>query len=259
MTGPPPDGMCVCGRDLPAGCPSDWACSELCQSAWIHHQANPEYPHPRQIREAIEARAARARAAAQQIRDECAGPAPVIRSGTEVDTDDGPYVRVGSHWRPAGLWTPLPDGESDLVSSVAYRRWCPQCRLRRDARTVPAPGLPGSGHRWASQQQKCVACDHVWPGLPLVGIIESRGEPWPALRLRLTDGNRSATITFSERQVQRAGEMMVNRMRRNWLRLERQLGGGYADADEPSPTQLARAARRRRRVWDPDSTGQVVS
>jgi hypothetical protein len=102
----------------------------------------------------------------------------------------------------------------------------------------------------AVKVQTCNECRHTWDGRPLHGLIETRAEPWPALRLRLTDDLRSSTITFSEQQVQRAGEHLADRLRRGWLRLERQLCGGYADADQPTSAQLARAARARARAWD---------
>src|SRR5881394_2374110 len=54
-----PAGQCVCGRPLPDNPLSDWACGEPCQSAWLMHQANPDYPHPREIREAADRAVAR--------------------------------------------------------------------------------------------------------------------------------------------------------------------------------------------------------
>lgn len=57
-----PLGECVCGRPLPATAVSDWACSEPCQSAWLHHALDPEvYPSPREIRAAADRAAERAR------------------------------------------------------------------------------------------------------------------------------------------------------------------------------------------------------
>lgn len=255
MTEELPAGVCVCGREIPAVSPSDWACSEPCQAAWLHHQANPEYPHPREIRQAAEERAAQARRNPPPFPGRPAGGGrvlPPIAEGTEVDTDQGLYVRVGCSWRPAGMWTPA-GGREELVQSVAYQRWCPRCRGRRESRIGPTPaaGAGGEHHRWDNQQQTCTGCGHVWQGRPLIGVIESRGEPWPALRLRLTDGYRSVTTTFAEREMaSTSGSRLVDRLRRTWPRLERQLGGGYCDADEPSAAQQARAARVRRQQWD---------
>lgn len=247
-------GVCVCGRDIPAHSPSDWACSEPCQTAWLHHQANPEYPHPREIREAAEARIAANRLNPPPFPGRPAGAGgvlPPIADGTEVDTDHGLYVRVGHAWRPAGMWTPATQYQ-ELTRAVAYQRWCPRCRGRRDSRIDINPDRPAErGQRWEHQRQVCVTCEHAWQGRPLVGVIEARGEPWPALRLRLTDGFRSATTTFAEREISGAvAGRLTERLRRTWPRLERQLGGGYCDADEPTSAQQAHADRVRRRQWD---------
>lgn len=267
MTEQLPDGVCVCGRDIPAVSPSDWACSEPCQTAWLHHQANPEYPHPREIRAAAEERLAQARRNPPPFPGRppgAGGTLPPIADGTEVNTDHGLFVRVGSSWRPAGMWTPMR-GRDDLVREVAYQRWCPQCQARRDSRieTAPDPQIvdpddAAEARRWDFQQQTCTTCGHVWQGRPLVGVIESRGEPWPALRLRLTDGYRSAATTFGERDtVNVDSTRLTERLRRSWLRLERQLGGGLADEDTPTPSESIRASRVRRRQWDVPS-GRVT-
>lgn len=240
----PPEGVCVCGRDLPKESPSDWACSEPCQSAWLHHQADPGYPHPREIREQAEARAAGRMGtgvAAPAVPAGAAGAryarGGLIPPGTEIDVDGRPFVRVGAHWQPAGMWTPL---RSELADAVAYQRWCPRCRRRHVP--VDVSGPPGSD---LERAQVCPSCDHAWQGPPLVGMVETRGEPWPSIRMRLTDGNRSTTVTFSEQEIETAGGEMAERMRRCWIRMERRLGGGFADADEPSDQQVQRAARRR--------------
>lgn len=253
-----PDGECVCGRDIPADSPSDWACSEPCQSAWLHHQANPEYPHPREIRENAEARAAAGRLARPPFPGR-PDPAP-IADGTEVNTDHGLFVRVGNSWQPAGAWIPLA-GRAELTAAVAYQRWCPQCRARRDSQIEANMAGPAEGRRWDFQQQQtCLTCEHVWAGRPLVGVIETRGEPWPALRLRLTDGYRSVSLTLSDRHLTQPDDQVLNRQHPVWWqRLERQLGGGICDADEPSIGQLERAGRARRRQWDvPSGHGQVT-
>lgn len=229
----PPDGECVCGRRLPDGSPSDWACSEVCQSAWLHHNADPDYPHPRDIRAAAEQRAA------QNRRLSPAGPtSATIADGTEIGAACNPYVRVGACWQPAGMWTPQG------VTST-YRRWCPQCRTRTE--TLLLIGPPGDRDR-----QRCDQCEQVWPGRPLVGVVETRSDPWPALRLRLSDGHLSVSAAFSmEESAQIFGDhpTMADRVGRCWLRLERQLCGGYADQDQPDQRQQQRQARRLARVW----------
>lgn len=50
--------QCVCGRRIPPGAASEWACSEPCQSAWQMHANDPSYPHPRDIRARADARVA---------------------------------------------------------------------------------------------------------------------------------------------------------------------------------------------------------
>ena len=93
--------------------------------------------------------------------------------------------------------------------------------------------------------QVCPGCDHVWQGRPLVGVVETCGEPWPSIRMRLTDGARSTTITFTEQEIVAAGAGMAERMQRCWVRLERRLGGGFTDQDEATEQQIQRASRRR--------------
>lgn len=257
-------GMCVCGRDIPDVSPSDWACSEPCQTAWLHHQANPQYPHPREIRAAAEQRLAEQRRNPPPFpgRPGGGGPLPPIPDGTEVNTDHGPYVRVRNMWHPAGMWL-LLSRHDELTDQVAYRRWCPHCQARRDSRIDVNPDPRNvdpatETDRWEFQQQTCTTCGHTWQGRPLVGVIESRGEPWPALRLRLTDGYRSAATTFGERDIANVDSArLTERLRRSWLRLERQLGGGLADADTPTPSESVRASRVRRRQWDVPS-GRVA-
>lgn len=221
-----PVGQCVCGRPLPDEPLSDWACSEPCQSAWLMHQVDPEYPTPKQIREAAEARIA-------QIRRPRPEALASIPEGYEIDVDGNRYIREDGRWMPAGMWTPL---RNDLAQTIRYRRWCPQCRQRRPT-VVQA------------EVQTCETCSRPWPGAPLVGVVESRGEPWPSIRMRLTDFSRSTTFMFTEDAIAAAGPAMPDIIERTWLRLERQLCGGYADADQPDQRQAARAGRRLARTW----------
>jgi hypothetical protein len=220
----------VCGRKLPEQPLSDWACSEPCQSAWMHHQANPEYPHPRDIRAAAE----------RQQTPPAAAPARAVlgqpvTEGTEINVDGQPFVRVGAHWRPAGMWAPA----HDRFPRAVYLRWCPTCQARVDTVLYPA-----------SDQQECQACGYHWPGRPLLGWVQARGAPWPGVRQLLSDGQRSATITFTEQEIAAAGDLvMADRMQRGWLRLERQLCGGYADIDQPDERQQRRQGRRLRADW----------
>lgn len=231
---PLPPGECVCGRPIPDTSPSEWACQEVCQDAWLHHQANPEYPHPRDIRARAERdlAAARSRAAAA-LRQQPA--AELVADGTEIDVDGRPFVRVGAQWQPAGMWTPLID---ELSGLARYRRWCPGCRARTESVIYPATDV-----------QECVTCGHHWDEV-LLGQIEFRGEPWPAVRLRLHDGQRSATTTFTTAYVQRSGpDRMQQRMAAGWLKLERQMCGGYADVDEPNDREQQRRLRRLLADW----------
>lgn len=239
-------GHCVCGRTLPPGCPSDWACSEVCQSAWFHHQTDPEYPHPREIREKVEQRLALPRAAPARVSVPDCGPqrGGLIAEGTTIDVDGQSYVRADGCWRPAGMWEPLT-GEG-LAREACYQRWCPHCRLRRPS-CYRLEVLAAGPEEW----QECAECGHTWAGRSLYGWVETRGAPWPGVRLRLSDGQRSAMIAFGDDALRAhaTDQVLVDRMRRGWLRLERQLGGGYADIDEPGPAQLRRQARRRGVEW----------
>jgi hypothetical protein len=230
---PPEPGFCVCGRQLDERPLSEWACSEPCQSAWLHHNADPEvYPHPREIRESAERRAGLVAAAVTARRFAEPGPVP---EGTEINVDGEPFVRVGAYWRPAGMWEVLRAG---LAETAAYRRWCPRCRQRIDSVLYPA-----------TDRQECAVCGHQWPGRPLLGQIERRGDPWPGMRMRLFDGQRSAVFTFHEQALNAEAEaVFAGRVERWWLRLERQLCGGYADVDQPNPQQMDRQERRLRRA-----------
>jgi len=227
---PPEEGFCVCGRPLPEQPVSDWACSEPCQSAWLHHHADPGYPHPREIREAADRALETASTA---VRSVVLSVDSLAAAGTEITVD--PFVPAAGHWQPAGMWTPLQDALGD---AARYRRWCPACRGRRDSQLYPD-----------SNRQECATCGHRWPGRPLLGWVETRGAPWPGIRLLLSDGQRSAAMAFSPEEVQAAGDRMAERLLRSWLRLERQLCGGYADVDQPTERQQQRAARQLQRGW----------
>jgi hypothetical protein len=234
-----PEGQCVCGRPLPDEPLSDWACSEPCQSAWMHHHAAPDlYPHPREIRAAADARPAGTRPRPQR-------PEQPVRDGTEINVDGQRYVRDGSHWEPVGMWTPL---SSELATAVEYRRWCPRCRERRTAIQVSEPPAR-SGPAAPGLTQVCATCDHHWRGRPLLGVVETRSDPWPGLRLRLTDGQRSVSLGFTEEEIVAAGVEMAGRIERSWRRMERQLCGGVADVDQADEQTLARAGRRVARAW----------
>jgi hypothetical protein len=202
----------------------------------MQHQADPDYPHPRAIRAAAEARAAVSRPTGTahhvhvRMPDESGRTATtpnLIAPGTTIDVDGHQFVRVGSHWQPAGMWEPVGD---DLYAATRYERWCPNCRAR-----VPTSIYP------ENDRQECDRCQHQWQGRPLLGYVETRGAPWPGIRARLSDGQRSTMLTFSAREMHSAGQdRMAARIRGCWIRLERQLCGGFADADEPDLRQLAR-------------------
>lgn len=252
-----PAGVCVCGRVIPPESPSDWSCRELCQSAWMMWRANPDYPHPREIRAAAD-RALRV-AAGQASTRRSAVPPPAdgglvsgpdtVEQGTEIDVDGVGFVRVGVHWQQTGPWS---QRHGELAEALEYQRWCPTCRCRQGSelhQSLSPDAPPG----W----QQCTTCGYQWPGRPLVGVVETRGDPWPGIRLRLTDGFRSTTRTVSEDTlaVMSAGgpEQVVVSLARHWIRLERHLSGGYADQD---PASESARARGRARMWDWRGTDQ---
>lgn len=241
-----PAGVCVCGHDIPPESPSDWVCGELCQAAWMMWRANPDYPHPREIRAAAE------RAVVQRSTPTAPAQGGLIRGpvtveqGTEIDVDGTGFVRIGACWQQTGPWSVL---DNDLADALEYQRWCPRCRQRRpsefhESLSLNAP--PG----W----QQCTTCGYQWPGRPLAGVIETRGDPWPGIRLRLTDGFRSATHTVSEESLNDPrGRPVAEVLARHWIRLERDLSGGYADQD-PAPRRAR--ARGQARMWDWRNAGQ---
>ncbi len=97
--------------------------------------------------------------------------------------------------------------------------------------------------------QECGGCDYRWPGRPLVGVIETRGEPWPGIRLRLTDGVRSAAHAVSERELHlmstEAVRPVPDILAAHWIRLERELSATGRAEHEPAGPR-----RRARQVWD---------
>lgn len=248
MTAPEdlPAGVCVCGREIPETSPSDWACGEPCQSAWLMHQANPNYPSPKEIREAAEQRAARPRIPQEGLapsRAALAREAHTVAEGTEIETEGQGYARIGGRWQAVGPWRELE--RTDLAAVVRYRRWCPQCARREppELHTSATPGAPDGF-------QVCPQCRHTWAGRPLIGVVETRGEPWPGIRVRLTDGHRSTTAALTDDMLTRAGNEVLTMIDRIWLKLERQLGNGLADQDEANPQRQRLAVRRRGRLWD---------
>lgn len=230
-----PDGQCVCGRRLSSSGPSDWACSEPCQSAWFQHQADPDYPHPREIRARVMLR--------PPTPAPFPGPPPArelrVPDGTCIDVDGQPYVRVGSHWQPAGMWETF----DQVASPARYERWCPQC-----ARRVPS-SIAGDETRVETLRQTCQVCGHEWSGRTLTGQIEYREAPWPGMRLRLSDGQRSVMTAFSAQELTTIADPGWDRIANAWLRMERQLCGGYADIDQPDDRQQRRRARRLITDW----------
>lgn len=231
------DGMCVCDRPIPAGWPSDWACSEVCQAAWWAWQSNPDYPHPREIRAQVVARLGRPPAPTPAQGCIEGPPAP---DGTQIDVDGTGYVRVGSFWQQTGPWSPLQD---ELGAALEYMRWCPRCEHRRRY-SLHHSDTPGAPPGW----QQCDDCAYQWPGRPLIGLVETRGSPWPGIRMRLTDGYRSATHTVSHRELglltttaaRPAGQILAA----HWIRMERDLSAG------PTTGSLALDVQRGRRIWD---------
>lgn len=242
MTAPEvlPAGMCVCGREIPAGWLSDWACSEVCQSAWQAWQADPGYPHPREIRARADAR--QHHSAPEPGQGCIEGPPP--EDGTQIDVDGTGFVRVGSFWQQTGPWSPLQD---ELGAALEYMRWCPQCRHRRRY-SLHHSDTPGTPEGW----QQCDDCAYQWPGRPLVGLVETRGDPWPGIRMRITDGYRSATHTVTHRELallstaaaRPAGQILAA----HWIRLERDLSDqGRNDQDQADNPGRHRPGRRK---WD---------
>jgi hypothetical protein len=183
-------GACVCGEPIPDTSPSDWACGELCQAAWMQHHANPEYPHPRDIRQSMRENLRRP-AAQLMVPAATIDREPVaIAEGVEISVDGQGFVRIAGRWQQTGQWHPL---QGRVADAMAYLRWCPQCRQPRRYRIHVPLENP------TTRNQTCRECHFAWPGKPVIGIVEWRGEPWPALRMRLSDGERSAGRTFEAR------------------------------------------------------------
>lgn len=244
-----PAGMCVCGRPIPVVSPSDWACGELCQKAWLLHHADPTYPHPRIIREGADAAIAARMGhtpppAGRPVHGGYPPGALPVPDGAEIDVDGVGYARIGGRWQPTGPWQPLT---SDLADAVAYRRWCPHCRVRQPSTIETDPA--GAAQ---TTVQVCSGCVRAWPGRALVGVVETRGGPWPAIRLRISDGYRSVTHTVSEDALarRRGAGPAVGWLTRHWIRMERDLLGGYTDGDQPTARQMGAALRRTRKTWD---------
>jgi hypothetical protein len=133
------------------------------------------------------------------------------------------------------MWTPAGD---PLAGVGAYRRWCPTCRTRRDTMLYEN-----------TDTQECVQCGYQWLGRPLLGVVETRGAPWPAVRLRLSDGHRATTLSFNGSAATVLSDHAAGGLDHAWLRLERELGGGYADLDRVTARRERIRARRLARSW----------
>jgi hypothetical protein len=234
---------CPCGREIPERCASWYWCSEACQLAWNRHQYDPiAHPHPRDLRARLEeiaregpyARLARERA---QMRA-CLGPPPTPTAGIDPATP------------MSGMfgWQPV---DAETAAICAYARWCPRCQVKhppvtrdQDATSEPA------AHRLLDNRpliQQCPACQTVWTGRPLIGLVEQLSTGGNLIRLRLTDGFRSTPRAFSRTRLQtwRAPATCLNLM---WERLEENLCDGVTDRQRQESN--ARYRRTRGLSWD---------
>ncbi len=233
---------CPCGRPITAGCPSWYWCSETCQIAWTRHQRDPDiHLHPREIRERQEQRVLEG-PYARLARERCAG---LVVEAPEPATP----VAGTPGWQPA---------DAPTAAVCAYTRWCPCCRSKQTPVVVDdrdAPAEP-AGYLLLHDRptgQQCSVCASVWPGRPLVGLVEQLdrgvilGRQAIAVRLRLSDGFRSASRTFSRRQLEiwRAPALCVAL---EWEHLEEMLCDGVTDRQRQEST--ARYRRARSLPWD---------
>jgi hypothetical protein len=242
---------CPCGREIPAGCPSWYWCTEACQLAWNLHQHDPaKHPHPRDIRERMEQALtdARTRAATRT-------PAPVREPALPTRRGALLNQRASEALTPVnGMvgWAPV---DLPTAAVCAYQRWCPQCQEKRPPLTEAdraATGEPASYGLLEDRplMQTCPDCGHRWSGRPLVGTVEQYDGPGfrnGLVRLRLTDGFRSATRMFPRRNLElwRAPETCLAL---EWEHLEEQLCDGVSDRRRQESNERAR--RTRGLPWD---------
>lgn len=133
--------QCVCGQPITERSPSDWACSEPCQSAWQMHSNDPTYPHPREIRER-------------------ANRAATMRTATEIRQLNPLHPGRLHRWFPflggsLDGCEHLADGVRDFqvyVQEPREARWDDGClspvepaRTRRVEKYVPVKHSPGAG------------------------------------------------------------------------------------------------------------------
>jgi hypothetical protein len=230
---------CPCGRELPADCPSFYWCSEACQFAWNLHESEPDrFPHPRVIRERAENVPAQQPAAHPHM----------------------PVVRPAAPRRPAEPATPVSGvlawapADDETAAVCAYTRWCPQCEAKRPPVTGADVGATSEPIGYALLEdrplvQECSECRTRWTGRPLVGVVEEYHGPAfrDLIRLRLTDGFRSATRLISRRTIElwRAPAACLEL---EWEHLEEMLCDGVSDRRR----QESQAGYRRARAlaWD---------
>lgn len=235
---------CPCGRELPADCPSFYWCTEACQVAWNLHQYEPAtHPHPRELRERME----------QALTDASTGtalrrPAPYVP------------VRPSLSSRPAEPATPVSGvlawmlADEETAAVCAYTRWCEPCATKRQPVTaadadVTAGPAPHDLLEDRPLVQECPECHTRWPGRPLVGVVEEYHGPAfrDLLRLRLTDGFRSATRMMPRRNLTlwRAPAACLEL---EWEHLEEMLCDGVSDRRRQQAVETFRRARGL--AWD---------
>lgn len=234
---------CPCGRDLPENCPSFYWCGEACQVAWNLHQFDPvAHPHPSEIRERqdqIRADGAAASAARRAI----AAESDRRRAG---DRDPQTPLTGVVMWQPA---------DPETAAVCAYTRWCPDCNCKQPPelwQVDPENTEPGTftviGDR--AEMQACAFCTYRWPGRPLVGLVEAYHGPAfrDLIRLRLTDGYRSATRMLPKRNLTLWREPALC-LALEWEHLEEALCDGVTDRMRQDYIGAGRIRPGRRWDW----------
>jgi hypothetical protein len=233
---------CPCGREMPEDCPSDYWCSEACQTAWTAHQHDPaRYPHPRRIREqhAAEVQVARTRAAEP--------PAPARSPAVRRPPEPATPLSGLAGWR---------ESDQAIAEMCAYRRWCPRCQVKQPWVIVDDPDAyieprPYSVLEYRPQIQECQACPHRWLGRPLVGRVEMYDGPAfrNLIRLRLSDGYRSADrlIPKANLELWRDPPRILEM---EWEHLEAMVCDGVTDRQRQEGIARHLTGRHRRGGWD---------
>ncbi len=212
--------QCPCGRDLPEDCPSSFWCSEACQISWTRNQQDPAaHSHPRDIR-----------AQQDQIRADAIAARAAVRAREQQDPGRPvPRPPGGPHTPVTGLagWVAADPATAAVCQ---YLRWCPTCDRKRETVLRPdvaatAEPAPYSILESRPDVQECGHCRYAWPGRPLVGVVEQYRD---LIRLRMTDGFRSAQHALTRLQLERWRAPAVC-LELEWERLEEALCDGVTD------------------------------